>query len=115
MSPLGQKRRFAERRRSSGFGRKADQQAEKTDVSARTFDVGGSSRRADPTRRSTIGATYHEDETFRKYVSRYVDHFEKLLAEANESDPENLLSSTFLSADVGKLYLLLARSVGRLN
>jgi hypothetical protein len=65
--------------------------------------------------RATIGAKYQEDETFRKYVSRYLDHFEKLLAEANESDPENLLSSTFLSADVGKLYLLLARSVGRLN
>jgi len=65
--------------------------------------------------RTTIGTKYQEDETFRKYVSRTLDHFEKLPAEANESDLENLLSSTFLSADVGKLYSLLARSVGRLN
>ncbi len=65
--------------------------------------------------RTTISSKYHEDETFRKYVSRYLDQFERLLSEANESDPESLLSSTFLSADVGKLYLLLARSVGRLN
>jgi hypothetical protein len=40
---------------------------------------------------------------------------EKIAAEANESDPENLLRSTFLLADVGKLYLLLARAVGLLN
>jgi hypothetical protein len=65
--------------------------------------------------RQVIGVKYQEDETFRKYVSRYLDQFERLLNEANESDPDNLLSSTFLSADVGKLYLLLARSVGRLN
>jgi uncharacterized protein Yka (UPF0111/DUF47 family) len=65
--------------------------------------------------RGVIHDKYEHDDHFRKYVSRYIDHFEKLLTEANESDPENLLSSTFLSADVGKLYLLLARSVGRLN
>ena len=58
---------------------------------------------------------YQGIDEFRRYVQRYLDHFEKLLSEANESDPENLLSSTFLSADVGKLYLLLARAVGRLN
>jgi len=65
--------------------------------------------------RDVIRGKYEGDENFRKYVTRYIEHFEKLLNEANESDPENLLSSTFLSADVGKLYLLLARSVGRLN
>ena len=65
--------------------------------------------------RTVISAKYEDDEEFRRYVQRYLDHFEKLLSEANESDPENLLSSTFLSADVGKLYLLLARAVGRLN
>ena len=52
---------------------------------------------------------------FGRGVQRYLDHFERLLNEANESDPENLLSSTFLSADIGELYLVPARSVGRLN
>ena len=62
-----------------------------------------------------IHQMYEHDEKFRKLVSRYIDHFEKLLSEAKESDPENLLGSTFLSADVGKLFMLLGRSVGRLN
>jgi hypothetical protein len=65
--------------------------------------------------RDVIKEKFEADENFRKYVQRYLDHFERLLNEANESDPENLLSSTFLSADIGKLYLVLARSVGRLN
>jgi hypothetical protein len=65
--------------------------------------------------RAVIKSKFEGDEEFRRYVSRYLDHFEKLLSEANESDPESVLSSTFLSADVGKLYLLLARAVGRLN
>ena len=65
--------------------------------------------------RQVIRHKYEHDDNFRKFVLRFIDHFEKLLVEANESDPENLLSSTFLSADVGKLYLRLARAVGRLN
>ena len=65
--------------------------------------------------RTVIGAKYREDDEFRRYVRRYLDHFERLLSEANESDPENLLNPTFLSADVGKLYLLLAGAIGRLN
>ena len=39
--------------------------------------------------------------------------FEGLLAQANDCDPENMLSATFLTADVGKLYLILSRSLGR--
>lgn len=65
--------------------------------------------------RIVISSKYEDDDEFRRYVQRYLDHFEKLLSEANESDPENLLSFTFLSADVGKLYLLLARAMGHLN
>ncbi len=38
---------------------------------------------------------------------------EALLAQATDCDPENLLSTTFLTADVGKLYLILSRSLGR--
>lgn len=62
-----------------------------------------------------ISSKYEDDEEFRRYVQRYLYHFQKLLSEANESDPENLLSSTLLSADIGKLYLMLARAVGWLN
>ena len=65
--------------------------------------------------RTVISTKYEDADEFRRYVWRHLDHFEKLPSEANESDPENLPSSTFLSVDVGKLYLLLARAVGRLN
>ena len=53
------------------------------------------------------------DEDMRYYVMRYVDQFDKLLNEARDSDPENLLHSTFMTADVGKLYILLTRALGR--
>ncbi|MCZ6720755.1 MAG: hypothetical protein O7A65_04360, partial [Proteobacteria bacterium] len=64
---------------------------------------------------SVIKEKFRDDEAFRGHVTRYLDHFEKLLADAKECDPENVLSSTFLSAEVGKLYVFLARAVGRLN
>ena len=60
-----------------------------------------------------IKERYEEDEKFRDQVSRYIKQFEGLLAQANDCDPENVLSATFLTADVGKLYLILSRSLGR--
>ena len=54
-----------------------------------------------------------EDQEIRGYVLRYVDQFERLLAEGRESDPEGLLHSTFMTSDVGKLYILLSRALGR--
>ena len=65
--------------------------------------------------RDVIRAKFEGDEEFRKYTQRYLDNFERLLSDANRCDPENLLSSTFLSADIGKLYIFIAKSVGRLN
>ena len=56
---------------------------------------------------------YENDERFRSRVTRYIDQFEHLMNQAQNCDPENVLSATFLTADVGKLYLLLARSIGR--
>ena len=38
-------------------------------------------------------STKYEDDEFRRYVQRNLGHFEKPLSEANERDPENLLSS----------------------
>ncbi len=63
----------------------------------------------------TLKRKYEEEDTFRRHVLRYLEQFQSLLAQANESDPENLLSSTFVTADVGKLYVLLSRAIGRMN
>jgi len=53
------------------------------------------------------------DGDMRRYAMRYIDYFERLLKESQAVDPENLLHSTFMTGDVGKLYLLLCRAVGR--
>ena len=60
-----------------------------------------------------IERRYENDEKFRNQVTRYMNQFESLLSQATDCDPEQVLSATFLTADVGKLYLLLSRSLGR--
>ncbi|MFZ5792658.1 MAG: hypothetical protein ACOY3L_18360 [Pseudomonadota bacterium] len=60
-----------------------------------------------------IEQRYKDDDRFRDLVTRYLDRFEELLAQAQEADPESVLNAAFITADVGKLYLLLSRSVGR--
>jgi hypothetical protein len=70
-------------------------------------------RQRDRFTRSEIERLYAQDDKFRDQASRYMSQFESLLNQANESDPEQVLSAAFLTADVGKLYLLLARSLGR--
>ena len=60
-----------------------------------------------------VQGRYHDDPEFRKYVDDYLLQFNRLLAEAKETDPENILSATFLSSDVGKLYLMLTSTLGR--
>jgi len=39
--------------------------------------------------------------------------FEILLTQSQQVDPEAVLSAAFITADVGKLYLILAKSLGR--
>jgi uncharacterized protein YoxC len=56
---------------------------------------------------------YQRDERFRDQVDRYVARFENLLNQSQEIDPESVLSAAFITADVGKLYLILAKSLGR--
>ncbi len=60
-----------------------------------------------------IKARFEADERFRIEANRYIKQFETLLDRATDCDPENLLSTTFLTADVGKLYIILSRSLGR--
>jgi hypothetical protein len=56
---------------------------------------------------------YSRDERFRDMVDRYIKRFETLLTQSQQADPESVLSAAFITADVGKLYLILARSLGR--
>ena len=60
-----------------------------------------------------IKARFEADERFRIEANRYIKQFETLLNQVTDCDPENLLSTTFLTADVGKLYIILSRSLGR--
>jgi hypothetical protein len=60
-----------------------------------------------------IDQRYKEDDRFRDMVERYMGRFEELLAQAQEADPESVLNAAFITADVGKLYLVLSRSIGR--
>jgi len=62
---------------------------------------------------ASIKEKYQTDSEFRDYVSRYLTEFEVVLDEAKKRDQEGLLKSTFLSSDVGKVYMLLARALGR--
>ncbi len=63
--------------------------------------------------RGKIRDRYRDDNEFRKYADDYLAQFDRVLAEAKEVDPENILSATFLTADVGKLYLVLSTILGR--
>ncbi|QEX24339.1 hypothetical protein FRZ61_42800 [Hypericibacter adhaerens] len=60
-----------------------------------------------------IEQRYKDDDRFRDMVERYMERFEELLAQAQEADPESVLNAAFITADVGKLYLVLSRSIGR--
>jgi uncharacterized phage infection (PIP) family protein YhgE len=60
-----------------------------------------------------IDQRYKDDDRFRDMVERYMERFEELLAQSQEADPESVLNAAFITADVGKLYLVLSRSIGR--
>jgi hypothetical protein len=54
-----------------------------------------------------IRRKFEDHPEFRRNVLEYIEQFERLISEARLTDPENVVSTTFLTADVGKLYLLL--------
>jgi hypothetical protein len=52
---------------------------------------------------------------FRDHTTHYLDQFENLLAQARACDHLDILGTTFVTADVGKLYLIIGNAVGRLK
>ncbi len=56
---------------------------------------------------------YGHDQGFRGVADRYMEQFEELLDDCREADPSNGLGALFITSDLGRLYLVLARETGR--
>jgi len=54
-----------------------------------------------------------KDSSFRNTVQTFMKRYEGLLSQTTECDPDRILTATFLTADVGKVYMLLARASQR--
>jgi hypothetical protein len=62
-----------------------------------------------------IRKRHQDDAEFRVHSTEYIAQFERLLEQAEAHDPEEMISATLLSSDVGKLYLLLSRALDRIK
>lgn len=71
-------------------------------------DVGSFTRRLLSTRdeetQNKIRNKFKEDIEFRTYVQRYLRQFEEIYDSADKNDHAHLLTSIFMTSDVGKLY-----------
>ena len=65
--------------------------------------------------RERIHSKYEGDQEFKHNADRYLSQFEELLSSAREEDRENILAETYLSSDTGKVYLLIAKALGRVD
>lgn len=66
--------------------------------------------------RSQAGAVrklYQSNPEFRDYATRYIGEFESLMKATRSSDRAEVLSAVFTSSDMGRLYMVLARSLNR--
>jgi hypothetical protein len=56
---------------------------------------------------------FASDNEFRNYVQRYIRQFEDIFDQAMDTDRGDLLGSTFIASDIGKLYRFLCLTAGR--
>jgi hypothetical protein len=62
-----------------------------------------------------IRRKYRRDEEFRQTVDRYVEEFERLIAEVSRNDRDRTLARTYLTSETGKVYTMLAHASGRFD
>ena len=62
-----------------------------------------------------IARRYGLEGDFRMTVDRYIADFERLLGEAEASDPDGRMLQNYLTSESGRVYLLLAHASGRLR
>ena len=60
-----------------------------------------------------IQRKYQSEPEFRNAVTRYVEDFERLLADIARNDRDNVMTQTYLTSDTGKVYTMLAHASGR--
>ncbi len=58
---------------------------------------------------------YQAESDFRGTVDRYLQEFERLLAEIDRDDRDGSMTRSYLTSDSGKVYTLLAHAAGRLG
>ena len=58
-----------------------------------------------------IQKKYQTDEKFRTYVMRYLKEYSALVKHARATDRSEMLTTTFSTSDMGKLYMLLSKSM----
>jgi hypothetical protein len=58
-----------------------------------------------------IQAKYQSDERFRSYVMRYLKEYSALIKHARATDRAEVLTTTFSTSDMGKLYMLLSKAM----
>jgi len=58
---------------------------------------------------------YDREADFRMTIDRYIGDFERLLGEAEASDPDGRMLQNYLTSESGRVYLLLAHASGRLR
>jgi chromosome segregation ATPase len=90
---------------------------EKTWRSYQKGDVGSFTRRLlsarDEETQGKIRTKFKEDVEFRTYVQRYLRQFEEIYDLANKNDHAFLLTSIFMTSDVGKLYQFICTILDR--
>ncbi len=62
-----------------------------------------------------ISRRYNRDGDFRTTVDRYIADFERLLRDAEQTDPEGRVLQNYMTSETGRVYLLLAHASGRLR
>ncbi|MGC2409874.1 MAG: hypothetical protein WA441_07770 [Methyloceanibacter sp.] len=62
-----------------------------------------------------ISRRYDRDGDFHATVDRYIGDFERLLREAEQTDPEGRMLQNYMTSETGRVYLLLAHASGRLR
>jgi hypothetical protein len=62
-----------------------------------------------------IKRKYDREPEFRTAVDRYINDFEKLLADVSRNDRDKSLTQSYLTSDTGKVYTMLAHAAGRFS